>query len=99
MPSRHEQWGLVLHEATCLGLPIISSNICGGNSTFLIDGYNGFSFESENVNSLVEKMLLISQLQNSDLKKMKENSYSLSHRITPSITAASLVSVIKNNDV
>ena len=95
LPSLFENWGLVLHEATCLGLPIISSKICGGNSTFLIDGYNGFSFSPNSVQDLVAVMKKVSSLSDDSLLRLRENSFRLHNRITPQITAASLMSVIK----
>ena len=42
LPSRFEQWGVVIHEATAAGLPIISSHACGAVTTFVRDGVNGY---------------------------------------------------------
>lgn len=97
LPSIAEPWGLVIHEAVCLGLPLLTSNICGSNSSFLIEGYNGYSFEPNSINDLKDKMKKIISLSNDELLQMKSNSYDLSFRITPRISAASLMSVVNKN--
>lgn len=95
LPSRSEQWGLVIHEAACLGLPMLLSDACGAKPTYLIDGYNGYSFKLGIVDDLTDKMKKISSLPEEELSRMAINSYALSARITPEISAASLISVIK----
>lgn len=42
LPSVHENWGVVIHEAALAGLPIICSSSCGASTWFLRDGQNGF---------------------------------------------------------
>jgi glycosyltransferase involved in cell wall biosynthesis len=96
MPSLLDMCPLAVHEATSACLPIILSSNVGNKSTFLIDGYNGLSFESSSPVGLASAMSRLSSKSDSDLFKMGMNSYSLSTRVTPNITAASLVSIIGN---
>ncbi len=42
LPSIEEQWGLVVNEATALGLPVIASSQVGACDLLLRDGRNGF---------------------------------------------------------
>lgn len=56
LPSMYEPWGLVVNEAQIMGLCTILSSSVGCAKDLLIDGNNGFVFESGNRSSLVEKM-------------------------------------------
>lgn len=40
--SSHEQFGNVLAEAVCLGVPLLVSSDCGGHTELLRPGHNGF---------------------------------------------------------
>lgn len=95
LPSRHDQWGVVVHEFACSSLPMILSTNVGSKSKFLIDNYNGFSFESGNYRDLAHKMLQMSMLQPNALDDFSDNSINLSRRITPKTSAANLMSTIK----
>lgn len=95
LPSVHEQWGVVMHEATLSGIPILCSDEVGSIPLFMINGFNGFTFESNSVKDLCESLDKIINLSQNDLLRMRENSLSLSKRITTPISAASLLSAIK----
>jgi len=58
--SIQEQWGLVVNEAMAAALPILVSNRCGCYEDLIIEGVNGFGFDPENLQQLVELMLKIS---------------------------------------
>jgi glycosyltransferase involved in cell wall biosynthesis len=44
LPSRSEQWGMVLNEAALAGLPLVVSDAAGGAYDLVDDGVNGFRF-------------------------------------------------------
>lgn len=94
LPSIFEPWGVVLHEAACLGMPIISSSICGANSMFLINGFNGYISEPQSSDSIFSNMINITRMDDDSLFRFRRNSYDLSERINPKLTAASLMSVL-----
>lgn len=94
LPSRFDQWGLVVHEFAAAGLPLLLSDHVGASSTFLIEGFNGFNFRSKSIQHLSEMMSKISKTPANELLKMGMNSYNISQRITPDIVAASLISVL-----
>jgi glycosyltransferase involved in cell wall biosynthesis len=93
VPSIRDQWGVVIHEFALLGYPLIVSSTCGAASEFLINGYNGFIFEAENVISLRKALLKIALMTNEELNTFSVNSRSLGLRITPLQSAYSLLSV------
>ncbi|WP_428236156.1 glycosyltransferase [Gracilimonas sp.] len=72
---RNECYPLVLLEAMCFGLPIITSNE-GGIRDIVKDGVNGFIVDPKNTKEIASKVS--SLIENSDLhQKMAENSRSL----------------------
>jgi glycosyltransferase involved in cell wall biosynthesis len=94
LPSKSEQWGVVMHEAVLSGLPILCSDEIGSIPYFLIQGYNGFTFRAENLDDLISQLNVILNLSENQILLMKKNSLSLGKRITTPISAASLMSVI-----
>ncbi len=56
-----ETWGLAINEAMACGRPAIASDKCGGTADLIINGVNGYSFESGNAEDLKNKMLLFTQ--------------------------------------
>lgn len=61
---------LVIYESFSTGTPVIGSNI-GGIPELIDDGYNGFLFESDNSDSLKEKLVKI--INNKELLKTFED--------------------------
>jgi glycosyltransferase involved in cell wall biosynthesis len=96
MPSYKDLSPLAVHEAASACLPLILSSGVGNKSTFLIDGFNGFSFRSSSVRDLALMMQKISALSDAQLIEMSEKSYVLSKRVSPEMSAASLMSILLN---
>jgi glycosyltransferase involved in cell wall biosynthesis len=94
LPSRYEPWGVVAHEFSAAGLPLIFSEYVGARQQFLIDGLNGYTFYNESAQDLAYKMHLLSSKPNEQLLQMGLTSTQLAQRTTPEITAASLMSVL-----
>ena len=59
-PSRFEPWGVVIHEATSAGLPVICSTACGASTRLVLDGYNGAVVPAGSPARLAEAMIRIS---------------------------------------
>lgn len=94
VPSRKEQWSLVMHEFAAAGFPLIVSDVCGALPLFLVPNYNGFVYNSLSIDELAEQMIKIIQLSENELLKMSVRSHELGLRITPEITASSFISVL-----
>ncbi len=92
LPSNDEAWGVVVHEAVSLGMPLLLSNAVGSGSTFLIEGLNGFYFDNGNPTSLYNRLFEFSSLSESQINLMRYNSISLSNRISPITSAFNLLS-------
>ena len=76
LPSKSEQWGLVVNEAMACGLPVLVSDKCGCAHDLVRVGVNGYIFESENCDDLVKYLMLMGSAK-TDLKVMGSNSLQL----------------------
>lgn len=92
--STQEQWGLVVNEAMAAGLPILVSNRCGCYEDLVIEGVNGFSFDPENLEQLVEIMNKISTGA-VDLNRMGKASLAHIQNFSPDNFAQGLMSAAK----
>lgn len=93
LPSRHDQWGVVVHEFAAMGLALLLSNNVGAKASFLINGYNGTTFESDDYIDLARKMKKFSEYSNAYLSQMSKNSCKLSNKISIESCVANLMSV------
>jgi glycosyltransferase involved in cell wall biosynthesis len=85
LPSHSEPWGVVVHEFSSAGFPLICSNKVGANEGFLEDGENGFVFESGSVHSLKLKMKNIIEMSDIELNKMGVLSVEKANLNTPEL--------------
>jgi glycosyltransferase involved in cell wall biosynthesis len=95
LPSLKEPWALVIHEFAAAGFPLICSDVCGAAPMFVTHGYNGYIFKNGEIPSLKQMMLRIINSSDSELVIMAENSHCIGQRITPEITAASFISILR----
>lgn len=56
LPSIRETWGIVVNEAMCFGLPIITSDRVGAAYDMVEHGVNGFVFKPDGVDGLTEAL-------------------------------------------
>lgn len=80
--STSEQWGLVVNEAMASGLPVIVSERCGCAPELVHSGKNGYAFNPENMDELVQAMFSFLN-DNSRLKLMGEESKRIIERFNP----------------
>ena len=95
LPSTYEPWALVLHEFAVAGLPIIASKACGASDHFVIDDYNGYTFNPNDFDDLRRIILKFINLPDSKKYLMSLNSRHISSCLTPKLSAMSLLSVLK----
>lgn len=95
LPSVFEQWSLVLHEAACAGLPILSSDRCGAVTCFVRESENGYLFAPGNVFSIrhsIEKLITAGEYE---WLRMGQHSRKLAMQITPEKVADTLLTVLR----
>jgi glycosyltransferase involved in cell wall biosynthesis len=95
VPSLIEQYGVIIHEGAQLGLPMLVSDCAGAANEFLIPGYNGYTFNTGDRNSL--KRALMQMLNLSDLKLTEFGlaSHRLSFSRQQKASSSSLTSIME----
>lgn len=93
LPSLYEAWGVVVHEATLAGLPIVSTDQCGAATELLIDGFNGYKYDATDKQALSEIIKKLMTQNDEDYFKMSANSKRLASTVNLTRWAAQLNSV------
>ena len=57
LPTLEDVWGLVVNEAMCCGLPIITTNAAGCSIDLIENGYNGYIVDSGDTEQLYHALL------------------------------------------
>ena len=95
LPSRFDPWGVALQEAAAVGLPLIASEAVGAAVHLIRDGWNGYLFETGNVNHLEQKLLAIHRADPQKRERMGERSFLLSQQFKPKRWATQVVEGIQ----
>ena len=85
IPSRLDHWGLIIHEATCAGLPILATQTCGASVELIQNGYNGYTFPPDDPLTLSDLMKYISE--NGLAEAMGKHSLQMSSRYSSTLWA------------
>ncbi len=99
MPSHFEPWGVVLHEFSAAGFPLICSDRVGASEAFMRDNENGYIYPSGDLNKLKECMSKITSLSDEKLLQMGSISKGLSQKITPAIWVDTLMKTIHTENI
>jgi glycosyltransferase involved in cell wall biosynthesis len=92
LPSRWDHWGVVIHEATCAGLPIIASRGCGAIYDLVVEERNGYTFPVGDVSALTHQMIRFGDQNRA--RQMGAQSLQLSWRFDPTIFARTVRELI-----
>jgi glycosyltransferase involved in cell wall biosynthesis len=85
LPSRWDHWGVVIHEATCAGLPVITTQRCYAAIELVQTGYNGYVVDVGSIPGLTHALLSCSE--SGRAQAMGKNSLRLSYRFSPELFA------------
>ena len=90
LTSNGEHYGLVVHEATAAGLPVLVSETAGAVPGLVQDGYNGWSVPERDVAAWSAAMTRMAGQSAERLGEMSAVSHALSTRLSPSGWARNL---------
>lgn len=96
LPSKGEHWGVVVHEAVSCGLPLVLSNTTHSASLFLEKGKNGFSFITDDRESLKTALINLFNRTTDELFSMSEHSLLLAKRISKDLWIENLHKLISD---
>ncbi len=91
LPSRFEPWGVVVHEATAAGLPIICTRACGAATRLVLDGYNGVMVSTDDAAAVGHGLSRITNTTESERRAMSTASSSLARQYSPHRWASTLL--------
>jgi glycosyltransferase involved in cell wall biosynthesis len=91
LPSQFDPWALVVHEATSAGMVVLASEDVGSTPHLVQPGYNGFIFDSGDVEGLARLMRRVADMSDDRLDKMSRASFALSRQYSPRIWADTLL--------
>lgn len=94
LPSLWEPWGVVLHEATAAGLPVIATYPCGAITMFARDGVNGYIVPPQ-PKQLTKAMVRVSTASQEVLERMSATSSTLAELWNPAMLAKYFIDNIK----
>jgi glycosyltransferase involved in cell wall biosynthesis len=94
LPSNFEPWGVVIHEMTAAGIPVICSDACGARAAFVFDSYNGFVFENHSHESVTKVLIKAFSVSVNQLNIFKRRSNELSKSVTPDLWGETINSFI-----
>ncbi len=95
LPSHFEPWGVVIHEATAAGLPILCSRQCGSSVELVQEGYNGLRFEAGDIAGLTQTMRHITSSE-VDLVAYGKQSLASSEKFSPAQWCANLIGYVNH---
>lgn len=94
LPSIEEPWGVVIHEFSAAGMPLITTDVCGASAHFLINNANGYLVKPGCSKSLADRIMKIQNTSSEKLLQMGTISRKLSRSINPQHVAQALLSVV-----
>ncbi|MCI5055063.1 MAG: glycosyltransferase family 4 protein [Flavobacteriales bacterium] len=97
MPSKKDNWGMVLHEVTTAGLPVLVSDRVVAIEAFVQDGENGWIFDPLDESSIENALKRLFELNGNDLLRLGEASRELSKNITLESWVSKLTNFFTNN--
>lgn len=92
LPTREDIWGLVINEAMCYGLPVITTNRCIAGLEMVKEGENGFIVPVDTVREL---KVAIESAFNSNLYNMSDSALRTARQYTIEKMAISHIEYIK----
>ena len=93
LPTRHDEWGLVVNEAMAKGLPVITTNMCLAGTEMIKNGENGYVIPPDDEIMLAEKIKCI--LGDEDLqKKMSASSIATAKKYTIETMAEAHIEIL-----
>ncbi len=90
LPSRHEHWGVVVHEAAAAGLALCCTVGVPAADRFLQDGFNGLLVPARDPRALGLALQTLGGLSDAALAAMAEGSRSLARQLSPDLWVRNL---------
>jgi glycosyltransferase involved in cell wall biosynthesis len=94
--DRNEGWGAVANEAMANGCVLVASDAIGSTPYLIIEGRNGFSFKSEDVESLIDCVKSLLDNPQEMYRMQKEARNTMVNMWSPQKAAEALLTLIND---
>lgn len=98
LPSHFEPWGVVVHEFAAAGFPLICTDKVGARTAFVENNYNGYIYNSGDINQLKNVLKKIMNNTDKELYEVGERSVSKATQNTPEKWAEKLLTLLNNTN-
>jgi glycosyltransferase involved in cell wall biosynthesis len=93
LPSLYEPWGVVVHEWTKLGKPLLLSTQVGASKDLLVENKNGFTFSPTNSLELKQALIKLFALSEYEIREMGKESHLLSLKFSSDLWMEQILSM------
>ena len=97
LPSTREHWGVAVHEFCAAGKLLLLSDQVGAATDFLIHGYNGFEFKSDDLSDFRYYLERIINMQDNLINDFQKRSYQIAKKSTPKEWAYKLHGILSDS--
>ena len=98
VPSRKDQWCVVVHEYLSSGIPVIVASSVGCIPDFFDKDYPLKFFQDNSYENLLEKMRFVAKMDKDEIFLLKKSCFKVSKRITNNKSANLFVSYFFNQN-
>lgn len=95
-PTRFDEWGVVVNEALCAGLPVLGSVYSQAITELVQDGENGWTFDSEDPDNRYRQLDRALRTEPAALRTMSARAVESVQAISPEIIAGRVLETISN---
>lgn len=95
LSSLSEPWGVVVHQFAAAGFPLVLSQNVGAHEAFLKQSENGFLFNPEKKEELVDTLVKLMNLDNESLNEMGAISNKNAQIINPNLWVETAINLAK----
>ncbi len=95
VPSRADEWGVVVNEALAAGVPVIGSSFSQAVDELIVEGENGWRFEPRDVTALAEAIARATAIDDQTLDRMRTCARETARRLHPEDAAQRIAHLLK----
>lgn len=94
LPTLADEWGMVVNEALASGLPVLGSAKSQAVSEIVVNGYNGWTYDSSSASGLKEALDQVDQCAADQLDDMRANARESIRTHTPEAMARGMADAV-----
>jgi glycosyltransferase involved in cell wall biosynthesis len=93
-PTRGDEWGLVVNEATAAGIPVLGSEYAQAVDELIEDGVNGWRFRPDDADQVAVAIERALATPTTTLNEMRARARQTGSAITPQVSAEKILALL-----